>query len=203
MSPQLPEIENRIPQAALEYCLQLWRVHPFIFKVSKKRKTKAGDFFVENNRPRITVNADLPPMQFLTTYIHEVAHLTVYLQKKRVKPHGAEWQSCYSQLMEPLLREDVFPEPLLGRMKEHLRKPKASCYLDNELMRLFRQVEMPQVNPVYVSDLPAGSIFKLQNRWFKKGEVARTRVHCVEMKSQRKYVVACGALVEEVQLSLF
>ncbi|PGH40692.1 MAG: hypothetical protein CRN43_01430 [Candidatus Nephrothrix sp. EaCA] len=202
--PSLPDLTGYVPPPALDYCLQLWKEHPFVFKISKKRKTKAGDFVARpHSLPRITVNADLPPMQFLMTYIHEAAHLLVWLQKKRVKPHGAEWQLCYRRLMEPLLKEDIFPEPLLSRMKEHLNKPKASCYTDDELMKIFRQVETPHANPVYVSDLPIGSIFKLQNRWFQKGEVARTRAHCVEVKSKRKYVVSCGALVEEVQLSLF
>lgn len=202
MSP-LPEIKNRIPETALPYCLQLWAAHPFQFKLSKKRKTKAGDYYAGHNRPRITVNADLPPLQFLTTYIHEVAHHLVWLQNKYAQPHGEQWQLCYRQLMEPLLREDVYPEPLLSRMKEHLSKPKASCYTDGALMHLFRQVETPHANPIYVSDIPVGSIFKLNNRWFKKGEVVRTRVRCVEMKSKKKYFVACRAPVEEVQLSLF
>jgi hypothetical protein len=74
-------LQKHLPASALNYCLELWYFYKFDFKLRKSRLTKIGDFtFRTGKTPRITVNQDLHPFLFLTTYIHEVAHLEVQVK---------------------------------------------------------------------------------------------------------------------------
>lgn len=195
---------NHVPLAAVDACFALWQKHGFVFKLRKARMTKVGDFtFRPGQTPQITINQDLHPYLFLMTYIHEVAHHEVHLQHAhRAEAHGAEWKATFQQLMAPLLDPIIFPEPLLTGLKKHMANPKASSFSDTELTRLLRLFDERIVTQILLSDIPIGSIFKLNNRWFKKGEIRRTRVLCVELKSKRKYLVPADAPISETQLSL-
>ena len=70
-------LQAHVPASATEYCFNLWKASPFELKLSKSRQTKVGDFTSRRSKahPRITLNNDLNPYLFLTTYVHEVAHL--------------------------------------------------------------------------------------------------------------------------------
>ena len=74
-------LQAHVPAAAVEYCFQLWKESPFELKITRSRNTKVGDFTSKGSRshPRITLNNDLNAFLFLQTYVHEVAHLRVYL----------------------------------------------------------------------------------------------------------------------------
>ncbi len=154
-------------------------------------------------RPRITVNHDLSVHEFLITYIHEVAHLYVHQEHRfNADPHGAEWKKSFQQLLAPLLSIDIFPEPVLSSLKEHMVNPKASTYSDSGLTKQLRSID-PRVKSVtLLSDLPEGSLFDFQGRWFKKGKLKRTRVLCLEIKSKRQYLVPADAPIGSAQLTL-
>ncbi len=153
--------------------------------------------------PRITVNHDLSVHEFLITYVHEVAHLHVHQQYGfRVDPHGAEWKKSFQQLLAPLLTLNIFPEPVLSGLKEHMVNPKASTYSDSVLTKKLRSID-PRVKSVtLLSDLPEGSLFDFQGRWFRKGKLKRTRVLCLEIKSKRQYLVPADAPIGSAQLTL-
>jgi SprT protein len=189
----------------VEYCYNLWRESPFELKITRSRQTKVGDFTSRRtkNHPRITLNNDLNPYMFLMTYVHEVAHLRVYLQYgNRVDAHGEEWRSTFTNLMLPLLWEHIFPESILHVLRRHMINPKASSYSDQELTHAFRQFDKNANQVVLLSTLPEGSIFQLQGRYFRKGKLRRTRILCQEIKSKRQYLVPADASVTNVQLSL-
>lgn len=193
-----------LPAQAHEYCFLLWQQNRFDFHLRKKRISKAGDFTChQGSRPRITVNHDLSVYEFLITYIHEVAHLHVHQQHGfRAEPHGEEWKKFFQQLLSPLLIPDVFPEPVLSSLKEHMLNPKASTYSDSGLTKQLRSLD-PRVKSVtLLSDLPEGSLFDFQGRWFKKGKLKRTRVLCLEIKSKRQYLVPADAPIGSAQLTL-
>jgi hypothetical protein len=194
-----------VPTAAVEYCTTLWDQAPFQFRLTKSRQTKVGDFSCLPNRPpRITVNEDLNPYLFLTTYVHEVAHLRVYLRhRNQVDPHGTEWKETFQELLQPLLlQESVYPETILHALRLHMVDPKASSFSDPVLTEVFRTFDTHYHSQQRVQDVPPGSIFKLNGRYFQKGKHRRTRVLCKEMKSKRLYLVPMDALVSDVQLSL-
>jgi len=197
-------LQTHVPASALEYCTNLWKQSPFELKVTKSRQTKVGDFTSKHtkNHPRITLNNDLNPYLFLVTYVHEVAHLRVYLQYgTRVDPHGEQWKSTFTDLMVPLLWESVFPDEILHELRRHMINPKASSFADTVLTQAFRRFDR-NTSQMELSEVPEGSIFRLQGKYFKKGKLRRTRVLCRELQSKRDYLVPADALVTDVQLSL-
>lgn len=193
-----------LPAQSASYCLQLWQNHPFHFKLRKKRISKAGDFTCKHgDAPIITINHDLPPHEFLLTYVHEVAHLHVHRQFGfRAEPHGDEWKKAFQHLLAPLLHEAIFPEPVLSELKSHMVNPKASTYSDSKLTQSLRTLDPRAKRVVLLSELPEGSVFDFQGRWFKKGKLKRTRVLCQEIKSRRQYLVPADAPIGSAQLSL-
>lgn len=197
-------LQSHVPASALEYCFALWKASPFELKITRSRQTKVGDFTSRHTKrhPRITLNNDLNQYLFLVTYVHEVAHLHVYLQfGNRVDPHGEKWRTTFTELMVPILWESVFPEEILHPLRKHMINPKASSFADSDLTQSFRKFDKNS-NQVVLSQVPEGSIFKLQGRYFKKGKIRRTRILCREIQSKRDYLVPADALVTDVQLSL-
>ncbi len=206
MTPEkvLAILNTHIPTIAVEYCFTLWKEKPFELKITKSRQTKVGDFTSRRSKehPRITLNNDLNPYLFLQTYVHEVAHLRVFIRfGNRVDPHGEEWRTTFTDLMMPLLWESVFPEEILHELRRHMINPKASSFADTALTQAFRKFDKNPQQTI-LSEVPEGSIFRLQNRYFKKGKLRRTRVLCRELKSKRDYLVPIDAVVSDVQLSL-
>lgn len=198
-------LTTHVPQAAIAYCLMLWQQSPFELKITRSRNTKVGDFTSRGRKqhPRITLNNDLNPYLFLQTYVHEVAHLRVYLSLgNKVEAHGEEWKTMFTELMVPLLWENIFPEDILHVLRRHMVNPKASSYADPLLIQAFRKYDKNQDRFIELAHLPEGSIFHFHGRYFKKGRIRRTRILCVEMKSKRNYLVPADALVNNVQLSL-
>jgi hypothetical protein len=197
-------LQSHVPPAALEYSFSLWRSNPFELRVTRRRHTKVGDFTSRRTRenPRITLNDDLNPYLFLTTYIHEVAHLHVYLKwGDRVDPHGVEWRTVFTDLMLPILWETVFPDEILHVLRSHMVNPKASSFADTALTQAFRKYDK-ESNEMSLSEVPIGSIFRFQGRYFRKGKLRRTRVLCREVQSRRDYLVPDDAMVSDVQYSL-
>lgn len=198
-------LRSHLPPASVEYCFNLWKTSPFELKLSKSRQTKVGDFTSKKSKshPRITLNNDLNPFLFLTTYIHEVAHLHVFIKYgHRVDPHGDEWKQTFTDLLVPLLWGHVFPEEILHELRRHMVNPKASSFADTKLTEAFRLFDKNKNHAAVLSDLPEGSTFFLQGKYFTKGKLRRTRVICKELKSKRDYLVPADALVDNVQLSL-
>lgn len=198
-------LQTHVPLPAQEYCFELWKASPFELKITRSRQTKVGDF--TSNRikahPRITLNNDLNPYLFLVTYVHEVAHLRVYLQLgNRVDPHGEEWRTTFTDLMIPILWESVFPEEILHELRRHMINPKASSFADTRLTQAFRKFDKNASRLAILSEVPEGSIFEFQGRYFQKGKLRRTRVLCRELKTKRDYLVPADAQVSNVQWSL-
>lgn len=197
-------LREHVPPTTAEYCFSLWQQSPFELKLTKSRQTKVGDFTSRKSaaHPRITLNHDLNPYLFLMTYVHEVAHLRVYLRHgNKVDPHGEEWKRAFQDLMIPLLQENAFPTEILHLLRLHMVNPKASSFADSDLTKALRQFDTG-LQLIALSDIPVGSIFRLQGRFFKKGLLKRTRVLCKEINTKRNYLVPIDALVSDVQLSL-
>jgi SprT protein len=198
-------LTHTIPQASLTYAHELWKQSPFELKLTKSRQTKVGDFSCQHPsaHARITLNHDLNPYLFLLTYIHEVAHLRVYLSYGRnAEAHGQQWKTSFQQLLGPLLEESVFPTQILSELQRHMANPKASSFADGALTQALRSFDKNHHLAIVLSSVPEGSIFKLQGKYFKKGKKRRTRVLCQEVKSKRNFLVPVEAQVSDVQLAL-
>src|SRR5690606_1255199 len=148
-----------LPAAALDYCFQLWVDAPFELKITRTRQTKVGDFTARRSmvRPRITLNHELNPYLFLITYVHEVAHLRVYLRHgNRVDPHGEEWKAEFRRLMDPVLHPNVFPDDIMLELLPHMQNPKASSFADTSLTRVLHQYDADAGQYATLSDIPEG-----------------------------------------------
>jgi SprT protein len=197
-------LQQHLPQESLPYCFRLWQDNPFILKITKTRQSKVGDFMSRRDvvYQQITLNHDLNPYLFLVTYIHEVAHLHVYLRfRNKVEPHGNEWKNTFKQLIEPILQKSVFPEEILHVLVRHMANPKASSFADSDLTKAFRLYDKNAGQFACLSDLPEGSQFQFQGRYFKKGTLKRTRIVCREVNTKRNYLIPADVLVTNVQLS--
>ncbi len=201
----LNTLQTHLPEKAVDYAFGLWKKKPFKLKLTKSRQTKIGDFTCRHGavHPRITLNHDLNPFTFLITYIHEVAHLRVFLEfGHRVEPHGERWKSAFQKLLTPVLTSEIFPDKILVPLTKHMKNPKASSFADIALTKVLRSFDETAHADIVLSDLAEGSTFQLNGRYFKKGKLRRTRILCKEVNSKRQYLVPAEALVSNVQLSL-
>jgi SprT protein len=197
-------LAGHVPPATVDYCFQLWCQRSFDLKLRKKRRSKAGDFSCHPNQyARITLNHDLPPHEFLITYVHEVAHWHVHRQSgQRIEPHGTAWKNSFRQLLLPVMSDSIFPPAVLQALTDHMQNPMASIYSDSLLTKQLRSLDPKAKQVTLLSDLPEGSVFDFHGRWFRKGKIKRTRVLCMEIKSKRQYLVPADAPVGSAQLSL-
>ena len=163
------------------------------FRISRSRTTKLGDYMApfRGGPHKISVNHDLNPYAFLITTIHEFAHLQTWQQyKQRVKPHGREWKQHYKELMQPFLHLSIFPPDILEAIIRYMENPAASSCTDIHLYRVLRRYDANKVEQQTIESITENSIFALQNgRVFKKGEKLRKRYKCIELSTNRTYLI--------------
>jgi SprT protein len=181
-----------VPPVSLPYVARYFGTRQVRVKITASRRTKYGDFRTspDNPVPLITINHDLNPFAFLITLIHEAAHFECWQQyKHRVKPHGKEWKGYFKEMMDPYLRLGVFPSDVITALKSYLENPAASGCSDIALMKALRRYDQNLKQVVHLEDLLENTLFKLNDRIFKKGEKRRKLYKCKELKSQKDYLV--------------
>ena len=195
---ELQILQRYFPESAVPMVVEAYSTSSFQLKFKKPRNSKLGDF----SRPRggkgiccITLNGDLNPYQMLVTFVHELAHYTVYKNYpgRRLEPHGKEWKQTFAQLLLPYLKPEIFPEDILAALKQHLQHIKASSTADHNLARVMKRYDANSSGekPLTVEDLPEGAIFTLNDgKRFKKGPKRRTRYQCECLDNGRTYSVS-------------
>ncbi|GHB53155.1 hypothetical protein [Persicitalea jodogahamensis] len=197
-----------LPGEALPYCIALWERYQFELRIVRPRRTRLGDFTKKpNQRPRITLNANLNPYNFLITYLHEVAHHVAYsaFPRKKIAPHGREWKVAFKDLLLPVLNESCFPDDVLSPLQRYATNPKASTGSDASLMLALAKYSTTgaesgdavpsDANKTTLLHLSEGVNFVFQQREFTRGPLRRTRVLCFERVSKRRYTIPAHALV--------
>lgn len=164
--------------------------HEIRFVVSKPRKTKLGDYrpAIGRQQHTITINGDLNPYSFLVTTIHEFAHYFVFDKYgTKAMPHGKEWQNAYSFLLKGFLERKLFPVELEKAIRQYAMSPNARSCANPHLQRALSKYD--QKPPLFLADLPANSLFELDEKLFIKGEKQRTRYKCKMISNGRYYLV--------------
>lgn len=168
------------------------RCFSIVFK--PPRRTKLGDFRPPRNKGDvcvITLNQNLHPFQMLITFVHELAHYDVYKKYgNRVKPHGDEWKSTFSDLMQPYLVPAVFPEDVLAQLQQHLCNIAASSSADLDLLSVLRSYEPPRDGFVTVEEIQMGAEFITEKGLLlQKGARLRKRYKCYCKAKNQYYLV--------------
>ena len=187
-----------LPTSTVEYCHHLWQEHRFKFIISPQRATKLGDYRFDSHSGHhtVTVNGNLNPLSFLTTYIHEVAHLTTFKRfGTKVLPHGKEWKNEFQSLFQPLLDENILPKDAVVKLRMFLKNPKASSCSEHGLFDAHSGEIALKENEAILKDIASGTKFRLKNRQFVKLEHRRTRIMCLDSENGRKYLVHQSSIV--------
>jgi SprT protein len=194
-----------IPENTVDVIAEWIYRYDFKLKIKKSRASKYGDYMppIKGKNHQITINHDMNKYAFLITLVHEVAHLTNW-QKHRnsVKPHGDEWKQEFRVLMQPFIREEIFPPDVLNALARYMRDPAASSCSDPHLMRVLKNYDV-RVDTLLLEQLEAGTVFMFTKRYFVKGEKIRTRFKCIELKTKREYLFSPLAEVYLVKSELF
>ena len=195
-------LSHYLPPTAVSYCFELWQAHPFVFKITRHRRTKSGDYRFDPIAKRhiISINGSLNSFEFLVTYVHEVAHLiTFQLHGRKVRPHGDEWKNTFKRLMVPLMNSQIFPQDLYHALYQHLRNPKASHYADPKLVSVLRKYgKTASPGRLSLLELSTGDVFKFKRKVFRVEEKRRTRMLCLDLRSRKKFLIHQSAEVEKI-----
>ena len=196
----LAVFQRFVPLNAAQYCLELYLQHGFEFKIKKSRKTKYGDYKFEPTQEKhiITINNDLNQYAFLITYLHEVAHLiTCQKHKNKVTPHGKEWKNAFKIVSLPILNPQVFPDLLLKRLAHYMLNPKASNCSDPNLYTLLKKYDR-QNDTCLLQTLQVGDQFLLKGASYQYLQLKRTRVLCLQINSDKKYLISKISSVKKI-----
>lgn len=195
-------LHQYVPLSAVDFCLELWESHRFNFIVTKPRLSKLGDYRYERlaDKHTITVNGTLNRYAFLITYLHEVAHMHVKINYTRtVSPHGVEWKSAFRDLLVIVFEMDVFPESITKPLRKYAKNPKATTSGAVDLMKALQKYDEGP-SPTLLQELVKGDEFIFNNRIFRKLEKRRTRALCLEIASNKRYLIAEVAAIEKISL---
>jgi len=191
-------VRPHVPPEAMDHVVRALGGLRVELRVVRPRRTKLGD-----HRPprlplrpthRITINADLNPWAFLTTLLHEVAHAATWerhaARRRRVRPHGPEWQREFADVLAPLLDARVFPDELAAAVGRSLASPAAATCSDRGLLLALARYDRHAEGRVRVEDLAEGTWFRADGRHvFRAGRLVRTRRQCFLAGTGQEYRV--------------
>ena len=184
-------LRKHLPELALEPIIDLQEKHGFNLLITNPRTTKFGDYRAPHSKAnfhRISVNGDLNPYQFLVTLLHEIAHLITWERhKNRILPHGIEWKKAFSELASPFLVPEIFPPDILTAFSTYLISPTASSCSDDGLHTVMLKYNAKTIRTVEM--VSKGDLFGMPPRIFRKGDLMRKRYKCLEVVSNRWYMV--------------
>lgn len=187
-------LKNFIPEASLPYVERWLNGYPLLLKVKNNRKSKLGDYRKIPRGHQITINRDLSPYLFLITLTHEIAHMHTFDKFGfKVSPHGKEWKQIFSALLKETFH--IYPDDLQLSMAKYIQNPKANFYAFSPFVAYFRKEDT-----LFLKDLPEGTIFAMNNKIFKKGELKRIRYICREISTGKHYLIHELAPVKKYKL---
>ncbi len=195
-------LQQHLPYEAVTYCLRLQAENPFVFRVSRPRSSKWGDYryrkTARGSSHTITVNQNLNAYAFLITYLHEVAHRITFQQHGfRIAPHGRVWKQCFTRLLTPVLTEAVFPQDILTPLRHYAQNPKAASGAHAGLTLALQKYDTP-TREVPLASVDPDTLFRFRQRTYVKKKVRRTRALCQEVSTSTNYLILETTSVERI-----
>lgn len=189
---------------AVEEYLRSYKIH---LTVTRHRKSILGDYRHRTHfsNHRISINGSLNKYSFLITLLHEIAHLLTFENHgNKVMAHGNEWKTIYASLLKQFIENKIFPADIEKELLLSLRNPAASSCAEDDLIRVLRRYDANNNGYKLVEELPANSLFKLDDgKIFKKGEKQRKRFKCEEVKTGKVYLFSPVFEVELIRADSF
>jgi len=181
-----------LPEDFQKYILKKIQSEGISFRISSPRKSKLGDYkYIYSKKIHaISVNIDLSEIQFLITFIHELAHKKCYdIYAGRVSAHGIEWKTLFVKLLIEAKKELTLSSDWKEVLMNNVSQPRAT----------FREFSKGSEEHVLVSELNMHTKFELKNgRKFKLIKKRRTRYLCSDLINGQLYAVSGKAPVERL-----
>jgi len=190
-------VESLLPEHTYDMVTTWLSPYACAIKLSRPRSTKFGDFRPASRaRPAtITVNSDLPPLRMLLTLTHEIAHLVAWESHgRRIRPHGAEWKSCFAELLDQLAAVNTLPSPFRSALRKHALHPRSTASLDPNLSGVLRELERPEEQSL--AALSIGDSFRFRGRPYRKLASHRTRCTCLDIDRNLKVRISMMAPID-------
>lgn len=182
---------NFLPNDFQEYILRKINEENIYFRLSPPRKSKLGDYKFNTLKQTnsISINIDLNEIEFIVTFIHELAHKVCYdIYNGKAASHGIEWKSIFVKLLREAKEELNLSEDWLSFFQGHINSPRASASGFVEITEGKR-----------VSHLVPKDKFVLETgRKFQMIKKRRTRYLCVDLSNGKLYAVSGNVQVEQI-----
>jgi hypothetical protein len=190
----LQTLSDFVPPGTADPVLSYLKKYGVHLTITQARRSVLGDYRhrYQHQPHRISVNGNLNPYAFLITLLHELAHLLTFERfGNRVAAHGAEWKSCFGDLLKVFLEARSFPEPLEKELIRTMRNPAASSCAEDGLIRVLRQYNDPEKKErrVLVEELSLQELFNTpEGRQFRIEKKMRKRFLCTEQSTGKQYL---------------
>jgi SprT protein len=198
-------LRKYIPESAVNTIAEWIYTFDFKLKVKKSRTSVYGDYRppVKGQNHQITINFDLNKYAFLTTLVHEIAHLSAWKKHgNKIQSHGPEWKHEYRILLRPFLNESIYPADIIAALNEYLRNPAASVCTDRKLFKTLNKYNTVKTDFILLEDIPIHSAFLTnENETFIKNKKLRTRYLCTKVTTKQEYLFHGLAQVKPINLA--
>lgn len=187
-------LEKFLPPGTFALVAPYFEQYQIQLTVKQERKNVLGDYrhpFQAITYHKISVNGNLNPYSFLVTLLHELAHLTTYVQyKNTVGAHGKEWKNEFKKILIPFLQQQLLPPDIHNALIHYIKNVKATTCGDANLYKALAKYNARASNLTFVDELPVGAYFRTpkDGRVFRKESKRRTRYLCTEVKTKVSYL---------------
>lgn len=186
-------LRKYMPEAAVPLMAAWITEHSILVRITPKRKTILGTYIsprTPHEPHTITINGDLNRYAFLITFVHEVAHLKVWIKhKNNVPPHGSEWQNTYTKLLGLVI--NIFPQDIVVALRQYMNSPQAATCRDEQLYKVLKKYDKNAKDVLLLEEVPENAIFSVEDgRIFKKGEKLRKFFRCTEINSNQTFRIS-------------
>jgi SprT protein len=178
-----------LPEPCIDKVYQWLKLHKAVLRITSARISKLGDYRPPHRgKPhRISVNHNLNRHEFLSTLVHEMAHLICWEKYgRRTKPHGKEWKLAYSELLPDICGPGIFPDDIEQAFTVFFH-PRTSYRRGNEVLNLAFRKYNPDSALKAIEEIPEGDSFVYRRRIFRKMKRVRTRYKCICLSNNRLY----------------